>query len=444
MTYPNVLVTEYLKAARRAQPDVLLRAMELLNIGYQRLLTFEVPGGGFEWYGRRPADLRLSALGLAQFADLKRVYDIDERVIERTRKFLHSKQAADGSWGDLALTAYITWVLAEAGESGEPIERARTFLRKQSTDDPYVLGLLANALPDNDAILARLDGMKQERDGAVFWQPQRTLYYATGKAAAVEATSLIAMAMVRAKKHAATANKALSFLVKARDSGGAWGSTQATVLALKALVAGTSGVTEDKTTEIVLRVNDEEQKLTVTPDTADVMRYVNFKGVRKGKNTVRITGRGEFIYQVVGRYYLPWSEVREEDQAEPMTLSIEYDRSRLTREDTLKATVRMRYHGSQPTFMVILDVGVPGGFTVVPDAFEKLQAQGKIDKFQITSKQIIVYLGKVEPGQEMSFSYELKARYPIKVKTPPSSVYEYYAPDRRGQARPVELEVLDE
>ena len=51
-TYPNVLVLDYMKRTGRLTPEIEIRARKFINAGYQRLLTFEVPGGGFEWFGR--------------------------------------------------------------------------------------------------------------------------------------------------------------------------------------------------------------------------------------------------------------------------------------------------------------------------------------------------------------------------------------------------------
>src|SRR5258707_1048293 len=47
-TYPNVLVLNYMKRTGRLTPEVEIKARKYINAGYQRLLTFEVPDGGFE------------------------------------------------------------------------------------------------------------------------------------------------------------------------------------------------------------------------------------------------------------------------------------------------------------------------------------------------------------------------------------------------------------
>src|ERR1700730_10827705 len=53
--YPNILVVDYVKKARVASPQLLMKSEQFLNVGYQKLLTFERPGGGFDWWGHRRA-----------------------------------------------------------------------------------------------------------------------------------------------------------------------------------------------------------------------------------------------------------------------------------------------------------------------------------------------------------------------------------------------------
>ena len=50
-TYPNVLALNYMKRTRKLTPEVHAKAEGFIANGYQRLLTFEVPGGGFSWFG---------------------------------------------------------------------------------------------------------------------------------------------------------------------------------------------------------------------------------------------------------------------------------------------------------------------------------------------------------------------------------------------------------
>src|ERR1044071_7856380 len=102
--YPNVLVVDYVKKARVASPEILMKAEEYLNVGYQHLLTFERPGGGFDWWGSGEPLIWLSAYGLQEFNDMAKVYPIDRGIIERTQAFLLNKQDADGTWSNVGAT----------------------------------------------------------------------------------------------------------------------------------------------------------------------------------------------------------------------------------------------------------------------------------------------------------------------------------------------------
>jgi hypothetical protein len=68
-------------------------------------------------------------------------------------------------------------------------------------------------------------------------------------------------------------------------------------------------------------------------------------------------------------------------------------------------------------------------------------AQKKVEKFSVTSRQVTLYLGDVKPGDVKEFDYGLRPKYPIKAKTPATVAYEYYTPDNRATAKPVELTV---
>ncbi len=449
-----------------------MKALEYINLGYQRLLTFEVPGGGFDWYGNPPANVVLSAYGLLEFSDMAKVYEIDPRVIDRTRDYLLKQQRPDGSWampqrtvyswtglqGDFVVTAYVAWSLAEAGIKGPEVERAMEWLRRNLDEvkDPYPLALAANALAAFDPkdarttlLLRTLDGKKTEdrENRTVHWKQEgSTAFYARGDYASIETTALAAYAMMKTPDYANTVNGALAYLVKMKDARGTWGSTSATILSLKALLRGMLGQEQKGVAKILFRVNGVAREVTVTPDQADVLQLVDFKDeARKGDNAVEIEVEGETaaMYQLVGRWYLPWSDLPAEEKVQPLSIQVKYDATTISKDELLKANVRMNYNAAAPTFMVLVDLGIPPGFVVDESAFRKLVEDKTIERYSMTQRQISLYFGTMQPGQEVKFQYALQPKYPIKAKTPKSVAYEYYSPDRRGESAPVEIEVRD-
>jgi hypothetical protein len=137
-----VLVLDYLQRTGQANPEVQLTAEKYVATGYQRLLTFEVPEGGFSLFGNAPAEVFLTAYGLMEFSDMARVYPVDQELIDRTARWLLAQQQSDGTWleqgysehwrveAKLPTTAYIAWALIEAGYRDTPeVSRAIGYIR---------------------------------------------------------------------------------------------------------------------------------------------------------------------------------------------------------------------------------------------------------------------------------------------------------------------------
>ena len=94
-TYPNVLALDYMKRTKKLTPEIHAKAEGYIANGYQRLLTFEVPGGGFSWFGQAPANKILTAYGLMEFNDMAKVSDVDPRA-DRAHPRLAGQPAAGG------------------------------------------------------------------------------------------------------------------------------------------------------------------------------------------------------------------------------------------------------------------------------------------------------------------------------------------------------------
>jgi len=470
--YPNVLVVDYVKKARVANPQLLIKAEQYLNVGYQKLLTFERPGGGFDWWGNGEPLVWLSAYGLHQFHDMAKVYPIDRGVIDRTQAWLLKQQEADGTWSKigathgesiermgnpkLLLTSYVVWSLAESGNRSPQTEKAVKYIRanlKDAGDNAYILALAANALaawdPKDDSTLEcikRLDKLRKEMPewkAVCFPAQAMSLSYARGDSITVETTALAVLAMLKTGQFQNSINQGLTYLIKSKSGSGTWGSTQATILALKAIVASASGPAQADTAAFTIKLNGKEvAKGEVTKDNADVMQLFDLKDqTTLGQNDIEIEVKGEtsLMYQVVGRYFEAWPQG--EPPAPVLEVSVDYDRTKLSTADTLKATATLKYQGDVPTYMVIVDLGIPPGFNVDGGDFAEMVAAKKIEKFTITARQVTLYLGDVKPGDVMKFTYTLKPKYPIKAKTPSTAAYEYYTPANRATAKPVELVV---
>jgi hypothetical protein len=473
--YPNILVVDYVKKARVASPALLLKAEQYLNVGYQKLLTFERPGGGFDWWGSGPPLIWLSAYGLQEFNDMAKVYPIDRGVIDRTQRWLLKQQDKDGTWSNigathgetianmgnpkLLLTSYVAWALVDSGNRGPEVKKAVEYIRghlADAKDNTYILALAANALASWDAkddstleVLRKLDGLRKaipEWKAACFPTNGQSLTYATGDSLTVETTALTVLAMVKSGQFTNSINQGLAYLLKSKGAHGTWGTTSATILSLKALLAGMGGSQLKEKVGFTILVNGKAAaKGEVTEQNADVMQTFDLKAfTQAGKNEVQIqtTGETSLMYQIVGRHFESWDR-HPVPQKPALAVDVEYDRTKLSTKDMLKAKATLRYNGTLPTYMVIVDLGIAPGFTVDAGDFAEMVAAKKIQKFSITARQVTLYIGDVKPGDVKSFEYTLKPKYPIKAKTPVTVAYEYYTPKNRATAKPVELQVAE-
>src|SRR5439155_2871335 len=256
-TYPNVLVLDYMKRTGRLTPEIEIKARKFINAGYQRLLIFEVAGGGFEWFGRDPANICLTAYGILEFTDMARVHPVDEAVIERARKWLFAHQNRDGSWDEIhrgwtwsgrgSMTAFVAWALAESGDQSPNLHKALNYLgsHPQELSNTYARALAANAFlaRERDNSFGRaLAGQLQEAALAdnrecIHWTSAGySVTYSHDSGMDAECTALCAMAMMKAGTSPQSVKQALTWISTHKFADGTHGSTQATILAMRALL----------------------------------------------------------------------------------------------------------------------------------------------------------------------------------------------------------------
>ncbi|MBX2998717.1 MAG: hypothetical protein KF893_09435 [Caldilineaceae bacterium] len=522
VNYPNVMVLDYLKTTDQLSPRVQLRAEELINLGYQRLLTFEtsVPGG-FSLFGDPPPSPMLTAYGLMQFNDMSRVNYVDPILIERMAGYLLSEQV-DDHWisqgygnssetADTEATAFVVWALADAGygdsweveqaiaylqkqvgrfheslramESAAPVatpeneeakptaepsaaqaaaQRAVNALRAETTPGQesappvnlYTLALVANALvaadPSDPTAQALLDTLAElaERDGdRAYWSGNSSYMGGYGGIARIETTALMAIALLRSASHLDVAEDALNFLVTQRDVYGSFYTTQSTILALKALILGAERAGEEGTATVTITLNGgRTQTLTVDESNADVVQQIVFDDIAPGEQIVDLSVEGErsLQFQINGSYYLPWSAVETDapERQQAMHIDVIYDRTELAVNDTVNVTafVELLVPGTAGT--VLVDLGLPPGFSPITADLDNLVEQGQIDRYELTGRQILFYLTDVTTGDMHQFNYRLRAHYPIRAQTPSSQAYDYYTPTRQDISPPQRIQVI--
>jgi hypothetical protein len=219
-------------------------------------------------------------------------------------------------------------------------------------------------------------------------------------------------------------------------------------MALRALLLATEKGSADVRGTVQIALNGKPaETLTLTPDNNDLFHQLVLKGVDSaGANQVeiRFEGNGSLAYQVAGRYFLPWSE---RPANEPLSIAVNYDRTRLAQDDVATATATVKNNLNKSANMVMVDLGIPPGFDLLSEDLQDYQEKsagrksGRLEKFNLTATQAILYFNSIASGDTVTIRYRLRAKYPIRARTFQARVYEYYAPEVSGVARPVQMEV---
>ena len=96
---------------------------------------------------------------------------------------------------------------------------------------------------------------------------------------------------------------------------------------------------------------------------------------------------------------------------------------------------------SEKPDMIILDLGLPPGFSLVTDKLDQLKENKIIEKYTSTGRQLTLYVRRLEKAKPLTFTYQLKAKFPVKALAPASKIYEYYNPATKAETKPFGLEV---
>ncbi|MCI0699826.1 MAG: alpha-2-macroglobulin, partial [Planctomycetia bacterium] len=268
--YPNTLILDYMNQTNQTNPEAAKRAKDLLDKGYGRLTSFECPDSqrkikhGFEWFGKEDMQHEaLTAYGLLQFKDMARVHPVDPELIKRTQTFLLGRKDGKGgfhqnprglhAWvaSKQVVDAYIVWALVESDpDDNEKMDLKLEIaslkaeaLNENSTGgkDAYFVALVANVMllrGEREAAHKLLDRLKDKhvKDGAVTGAVT-SITQSSGRDLLIETTALALLGWLRANdpSYSSTIKESTRWISQQRGGYGGFGSTQSTILALKAL-----------------------------------------------------------------------------------------------------------------------------------------------------------------------------------------------------------------
>jgi len=448
-SYPNAMVLDYLKSTGSKDDKVIALAGSLLDKGYKRLTTFETKDRGYEWFGSNPGHEALTAYGLMQFTDMKKVgEEVDPKMMDRTvawlnsRKdgkggFLRSSEAADafGRASEDITNAYIVYALSEAGFTDIQKEFESAYNKAIKSNDPYQLGLMACTsfnLNEKEKANKALELLlsKQTNDGSWTGTTQ-SVTCSTGKSLTIETTSLAVLAMLKADGgNAMNITNAVKYLVGSRSGYGEFGNTQGTILALKALTSfakHSRKTSEDGNVEIYVDGKKVEEKSYKAGEkeaivVAGLEKYLQAEG--KHSISVKYPGvKNPLPYSVAVNWNTTLPE-GSKDCSVGLTTTLSSNTAKVGETTRLTTTLTNLKKEGIPSTMAI--IGIPAGFSVQPWQLKELQEKKVFDYYEISGNNIAVYYRCMAPGAIKKIKLDLKAEMPGTYDAPASSAYLYY------------------
>lgn len=459
--YPNIMVKKYLEETGN---PVLSADIDIkLDKGYKRLITFETKEKGYEWFGGTPAHEGLTAYGLMQFHDMQQVYPlVDKAMVDRTAAWLMSRRDGQGGFMRNAkaldqfgrasqdiTNAYIVYALSEAGYRDIEKELHTAYSKALSSDDPYQMALLANAMynfgyKDKAAKLMDKLYLHQQKDGA-FKGATHSITYSQGKSLDIETTALAVLAMIKsASPNGKALNKAVEYIVSSRSGTGGFASTQGTILALKALTeyAKFSKKTdEDGSIEIYAngkKVSTLHYKAGQT-EPVSMENLASYLSV--GRNTIRI----KYIHVQNPLPYtvsVNWTTTQPTTDVEcKVTLTTSLNTKSLFVGETARMSVILKNKTHEGLPMTMAIIGIPAGLSLQPWQLKELQEKNVFDFYEVRNNTLFIYYRQMKPDETREIYLDLKADVAGEYEALASCAYLYYTNEYKWWCAPERISI---
>jgi alpha-2-macroglobulin-like protein len=450
--YPNIMALAYLRETNSNNPVLEKRAKEYLELGYGRLTGYESKGGGFDWWGRDPAHEALTAYGLMQFIDMKAVYPVDQQMIDRTVKWLLGRRDSKGSWNknpsclhswatSEITDAYIVWALTEAGMGKDVIvELDKSYKDAVKSEDPYLMALVVNALynvKDKRADELMRELVKTQKADGSFMGLKASVVNSTGNSLKVETTALAALAMMKTKGYMKQIGSAVANIQAAKDYYG-YGSTQGTVLALKAIIEHTK-LSKRAAESGVFAVMVNGKKVISVPykaDAADIVIPDLTPFLREGEQRIEIGFEGSksaMPYELELTYTtrMPANSLKSE-----LELTTALANNKIKMGETVRMNTKLKTVSKDNQPIVMAMIGIPAGLSVQMWQLKELQEKKAFDFFEIFDGYVVLHYEVLRPGETKEINLDLKADIPGQYEAPASSAFLYYTQEQRVWSKP--------
>ena len=379
---------------------------------------------------------------------MKDFIKVNERMLNRTKDFLMSRKDGQGGFKlssggydkfasvpNKIANTYIVYSLTQAGIGKEIQLEYETAVKKAlESNDGYQLTMMALAASNmkNDNDYRRLMEASKKHYQLSDLSSETSVVNSRDASLKVETMSLYALALMReSSPDIGMIANVISRILSQKTYYG-YGSTQATVLALKAIV---------EYSKLVGRITDD----------APVNFTMNNKIVSTSKQAEAELNEGKNIFAI--RY----------DQSNkniPYSLEVSYNTLTPPNSEKAELLLSTRLKNNQPTVgetvrmeievtnqktilqpMAIARIGIPAGLSVQPWQLKELMEKNKVAYYEIFDNYLVFYWMGFAANETKAISLDLKADIPGTYKGKASNTYLYYTPEYKNWNDGLEIEI---
>jgi hypothetical protein len=264
----------------------------------------------------------------------------------------------------------------------------------------------------------------------------------TGNALKVETTGLAALAMMKTSGYSKQLTNAVGSIQGSKDYYG-YGSTQGTVLALKAIIGftklskrpsegGTFALTVNgkKVISLSYKAGDKDMEI---PD------LTQFLG--EGEQRIEIAYEGTKTAMPYELELTYTTRMPDNSAKCELQLATSLPKNKVKMGETVRMNTQLKSVSKRHQPIVMTMIGIPAGLSVQIWQLKELQEKKAFDFYEIFDGYVVLHYESLSPGETKEINLDLKADIPGEYEAPASTAFLYYTQEHRVWSKPEALTI---
>jgi len=264
-----------------------------------------------------------------------------------------------------------------------------------------------------------------------------------GEALQIETTALATLAWLRDPSFAGNVEKSMKWLCETCKAG-RFGSTQSTILALRAIVTYDKLRSHPKAAGAIQVIVDGKNMGSAAAFDEKSQGAIKLQDVSEmlspGKHTIalKMAKGAEMPFSISVKYNT--LKPPSSDQCK-VSIETKLAEKEVTEGSLTEANVTVVNKDKETVPTPIAIVGIPGGLEVRHDQLKELVKSGKIAAYEVIGREVVLYWRALAAGEKVELPLSLTAAIPGTYTAPASRAYLYYTDEYKQWAEPMAVTI---